>query len=1346
MNSLRCLTLTALTAAAVNGAELPVHEGLVLWLEARRQPEARQSAGLPPLASGQHVDAWLDTSPLALRAAQPLALQRPLLVGDAAAALLRFDGKDDFLAVPGPRRVTAALTLFVLAAPKGNAGQFAAFFSAAEAGRNDYESGLNLDQGPAATEELSVLNVESAGAGGFRDLLEPGLLSAAERPFGDVHLFTVRSQPGAGGTELFFDGIKAGARDRLESHLGLEHLLIGARQFSHDPAQPPHARGFFHGDMAAVIVYERALSDEELRAVEAYLLDQRPALHALRQGGAGHALETVKDAPLVQMLAPGFVVEELPLRIGNLNNLRYRHDGKLIALGYDGRIHLLSDTDGDGLEDHSAWYWQEQTLRGPIGMALTPQGDPRGDGVFVASKGKVSFFPDRDGDGRADEEVVVATGWQESFHGVDTVGLAMDGEGALYFGLGCANFADPYLVDQKTGKAGYDLTSVRGTVQRLSADFTTRETICTGVRFTCALAFNRAGDLFATDQEGATWLPNGNAFDELLHIERGRHYGFPPRHPRHLPEVEDEPAVVEYGPQHQSTVGLVFNEGVNGGPAFGPAHWHGDALVCGAARGKLWRAKLVRTPLGYVARNELIACFGMLVVDACVTPRGDLLVACHSGPPDWGTGPTGAGRLFRIRHAKPELPQPVAAWTAGAEEFRVAFDKPLDEAEWLGLAREIRIESGAYASPGDRFEVLRPGYQVVRDQLAQPRRWLDLRGVGFDHGGRTLVLRVPPQGGAGGPASMAHQVVTLPLPASWKTENGLAQAAAMDVAVHAHGVQGRAVLQDGRAAAVLLPHPAPEVSAALMRGSADHEAFMHLARQDGARVTLSGWVDAANPLVPAVQPGSKLDWNPQADPFASAVFAVMNENGRATREKRRWTFLDAVEVPAAAVNGLFLEHEDRRRALPPARLRAPWARPAEMPALAQAGECHDVKGDWLHGRRLFFGEAACFTCHTLRGEGHAFGPDLGNLTQRDRASVWQDLIQPSATLNPDHLGSVITLRDGAQMSGIVRAGAGGTVSLALPGGARMQWPDDQVARIEPLPASLMPEGLMEKLSAREQEDLLTYLLTEPLAPAPLTRADPPPPEPRSLAEIAPLLPPPPDAAQRAQWRPLRLLLSAGGKDHGVDEHDYPLWLERWSRLLALAENVRVETCRDFPAAEQLARADVTVFYSPNGGWDLRAASLLDAYQKRGGGLVYLHFAMEGRRQVKELAERIGLAFSFSAFRHGALELSFTDRTHPITRGFDRLRLLDESYWKMHGDPARLGLLATAVEDHEPRPQLWTLEHQGGRVFGCIPGHYTWTFDDPLYRLLVLRGICWTAGEPDVERLSELSTVGARLRP
>ena len=219
--------------------------------------------------------------------------------------------------------------------------------------------------------------------------------------------------------------------------------------------------------------------------------------------------------------------------------------------------------------------------------------------------------------------------------------MALSKEGKVYFGLGAADYTNAYLL--KDGKANYDLKGERGTIMEVSPDFKQRKVFATGIRFSVGMAFNRKGDLFATDQEGATWLPNGNPFDELLHLQKGRHYGFPPRHPRHLPDVIDEPSVFDYGPQHQSTCGLNFNEPVNGGPVVGPASWHSDAFVTGYSRGKIYRTKLIKTGAGYVAQNQLLASLNMLTVDACVSPRGDLVVVVHSGWP-----PIPPGELAKI--------------------------------------------------------------------------------------------------------------------------------------------------------------------------------------------------------------------------------------------------------------------------------------------------------------------------------------------------------------------------------------------------------------------------------------------------------------------------------------------------------------------------------------------------------------------------------------------------------------------------------------------------------------------------------------------------------------------------
>src|SRR6266576_6577830 len=90
----------------------------------------------------------------------------------------------------------------------------------------------------------------------------------------------------------------------------------------------------------------------------------------------------------VQMLVPGFTVQELPVRLPNINNLRSAPDGRLFALGYNGKVYLLRDSDGDGLEDRAEIFWDQPTINVPVGMVLAPEG------IYVASHGKVSLFVD----------------------------------------------------------------------------------------------------------------------------------------------------------------------------------------------------------------------------------------------------------------------------------------------------------------------------------------------------------------------------------------------------------------------------------------------------------------------------------------------------------------------------------------------------------------------------------------------------------------------------------------------------------------------------------------------------------------------------------------------------------------------------------------------------------------------------------------------------------------------------------------------------------------------------------------------------------------------------------------
>ena len=267
-------------------------------------------------------------------------------------------------------------------------------------------------------------------------------------------------------------------------------------------------------------------------------------------------------------------------------------------------------------------------------------------------------------------------------------------------------------------------------------------------------------------------------------------------------------------------------------------------------------------------------------------------------------------------------------------------------------------------------------------------------------------------------------------------------------------------------------------------------------------------------------------------------------------------------------------------------------------------------------------------------------------------------------------------------------------------------------------------------------------VVQPHAPESMPRDHAGPrPLPRTAAEVDAVLAGAPNPPEKI--RQLRVVLVAGKKDHGKGEHDYPAWQKAWAALFGHADKAEVVTAWEWPAKEEFQKADVMVFYQ-HGDWNPQRAVDVDAFLERGGGLVYVHWAVDGREDAPGFAKRIGLASRGGRikYRHGPLDLSFNkDAKHPIARNFDKLHLVDESYWTLTGELPADRVLATAVEDQAPQPLFWTVEHARGRVFVSIPGHYSWTFDDPLFRLLLLRGVAWTAREP-VDRFNALVWPGA----
>ena len=1336
------------------------------------QPAARAEREKPALASGDAVDVWLDGSGHKRDAVQEDETLRPSFRRDDTVASIRFGGRGPYLKVEDLAQSLRDATVFIVAAPFHNEGQFRGLLAMHANGKADYQTGINIDQGSSSTPQFSVVNVEGAGAGGQKNLRR------GQNPFLGWHRLAVSSTVGDEGVRLHVDGKPEGMRARTESTIAADRLILGGRY----TGGLEGVRFLFAGEMAEVIVYDRVLSDDERAKVDSYLAAKYTNAAEVpppEDVAGSRRVKLVKDPPPVQMFVPGFTVRELPVELSNINNVLYREDGALIALAYDGNVYVLRDADGDGVEEQITHYWKNDGgIRAPIGMALTPPGYSRGRGVFVACRGKIVLLLDKDEDDVAEEEVVVATGWPELFVQVDALGVAVDPrDESIYFGIGTENFTNGHLVGED-GVAKYTLDNEHGTILRVTPDFKSREIVATGIRFPVAMRFNKDKELFCTDQEGATWLANGNPFDELLHIQSGRrHYGFPPRHPRHLPDVIDEPSVFDYRPQHQCTTGLNFNEPASDGKIFGPDWWRSDALITGYSRGKLYRTKLARTSAGYVGQNQIIGTTNMLPADACVGPDRSLVIAVHSGGPDWGSGPSGAGKLYKVNYSeREEAPVPSLVWAESPREIRIAFDRPIDPATLKELAKRVKIDGGEFVAAGDRFESFRPGYAVVERQMNAPRFGVEVQGVQLTADRRTLILTTAPHQLAVS-YSVSLPGIVKPVDATGSEASPvLPQYPDIELQYDLCGVEATWEPEEGEATRVWLPHLDLEGSQELTRGSATHDLFWKALSQGGT-LTLRTNADLQDLVRPAVQPGAKLDyeWPPekvQLNTWASGKApgptllvdgksSVTFGSGWAENSHKSSTWMDltpdwhAVEIKTTVEKGSAIrtgiaattdEGSNDQRQMRPLALRRfmlPWAeQSAEKAELVDNRSLPELQGgNWLRGEKEFFGTTAnCAKCHTMRGVGGKIGPDLSNLPQRDYASVLRDVTQPSFAINPDYVSQTVLLSDGRALAGTVRVD-GEQLIIADQEGKETIVARDEVEELAHSPQSIMPEGLPKALGEERLRDLMTYLLVAP--PRMPVYGELPPPPPRRMADVEAVLA---NSEEVGEPRPLHAVLVSGAKDHGLGEHDYPAWQVMWRRLLEMADGVRVTTADPWPSAKDLASADAIVFFQ-KGEWTPERARDLDAFLARGGGVSYIHYAVDGGNDAPGFAERIGLAWmgGRSKFRHGPLDLDFTaGKEHPIGRNFDQVHFYDESYWQPYGDPARVNLLATGVEDGKPQPLFWTREHGGGRVFVSIPGHYSWTFDDPLFRILLLRGMAWTANEP-VDRFNALALPGARVR-
>ena len=150
---------------------------------------------------------------------------------------------------------------------------------------------------------------------------------------------------------------------------------------------------------------------------------------------------------------------------------------------------------------------------------------------------------------------------------------------------------------------------------------------------------------------------------------------------------------------------------------------------------------------------------------------------------------------------------------------------------------------------------------------------------------------------------------------------------------------------------------------------------------------------------------------------------------------------------------------------PPAKDIDAWLKRLEGPADPDAGA------------RVFFHPklAGCYKCHRIDGRGQDVGPDLSNIGNTDRRHILESILQPSNTVAPHYVAWHLETADGKVRNGMLLHTNLDEYTYLDAKGDRFKLKTGDLVEQRPRTVSIMPDGLVDRMTDQEVGDLLAYL-------------------------------------------------------------------------------------------------------------------------------------------------------------------------------------------------------------------------------------------------------------------------------
>ena len=132
-----------------------------------------------------------------------------------------------------------------------------------------------------------------------------------------------------------------------------------------------------------------------------------------------------------------------------------------------------------------------------------------------------------------------------------------------------------------------------------------------------------------------------------------------------------------------------------------------------------------------------------------------------------------------------------------------------------------------------------------------------------------------------------------------------------------------------------------------------------------------------------------------------------------------------------------------------------------------------AKANLSQGRVLF--TAICGACHQMYGAGGKIGPDLTGSGRSNIDYLLENIADPSGVVSADYRMSLLTLKDGRVLSGVITGTTDKTLSLRTLT-EPLTLDRSEITKTETSPMSMMPEGLLLAFQPDQIRDLIAYLM------------------------------------------------------------------------------------------------------------------------------------------------------------------------------------------------------------------------------------------------------------------------------